>query len=154
MPTSFAAPRIVRLALAALAAEMAILGLPASLAPAWFHGWFPFGRGWVVSTGPYNEHTVVDFGVLAVGLSIVLAWAAIRPARELCRAVLVGALAVNAAHTVFHLVHRGELGLADTLVQNGLLVVATLVNAGALVLVSRTTAKNGTTDEGGGPARA
>jgi len=137
MDKAFPVQPMVRVALAALAAEMAILGLPASLAPAWFHAWFPFDRGWVASTGSFNQHTVADFGYLAVGLSIVLAWAAIRPAPELCRAVLVGAFVVNISHAAYHLSHGGELPVADTVVQNGLLILATVVNAGALVLVLR-----------------
>jgi hypothetical protein len=149
MPTPVPVPRAVRVMVAALAGEMAILGLPASLAPRWFHDWFPFGRGWVASTGPYNEHSVVDFGVVAVGLSLVLGWAAIRPTPELCRAVLVGTLGVNLAHLLFHLAHPAELGRIDTVVQDGLLVLAVLVNAAALVLISRLRAASG---EGSEPA--
>lgn len=163
MQKAFPAQPMVRVALAGLAAEMAILGLPASLAPAWFHAWFPFGRGWVVSTGSLNEHTVADFGYVAVGLSIVLAWAAILPAPELCRAVLVGALVVHVSHAAYHLSHRGELAGADTVVQNGLLILATVVNAGALVMVMRRRAssppvqspvdREPRTVEGNGPAQ-
>ena len=124
--------RPVRIASMALAAEMVLLGLPASVAPRTFYSWFPFGRGWVAGSGPDNEHLVSDFGYAAVALGIVLGWAAVRPGLELSRAALVAALATNAPHTLFHLVHATGLPRVDTVVQNGLLVAATLVNLVAL----------------------
>ena len=51
-----------RVALVALAIGNGATGLLARLSPKTFYDDFPFGRGWVVADGPYNEHLVTDFG--------------------------------------------------------------------------------------------
>jgi uncharacterized membrane protein len=127
----------LRLALALLAVEMFVIGIPAAVAPGWFHRDFPFGRGWVASTGPYNEHSVLDLGYVYVAFGVLLAWAAVRPARELARAALVATLVANVPHLIFHLSHTGPLPLADDVVQSLLLALPTVIALAALLLTVR-----------------
>jgi len=129
--------RWLRLALALLAVEMFVIGLPAALAPDWFFRSFPFGRGWVASTGPYNEHSMLDLGYVYVAFGIVLAWAAVRPVRELTRAALAAALVANVPHLIFHLSHTRQLPLADDVAQSLLLALPTAITIAALLLTLR-----------------
>lgn len=135
--TATAPRRWLRLALAVLAVEMFVIGVPAAVAPDWFFRRFPFGRGWVASTGVYNEHSMLDLGYVYVAFGIVLAWAAVRLGRELTRAALVAALVANVPHLIFHLGHTRALPLADDVAQSLLLALPTAVNLAALLLTLR-----------------
>ncbi|MEU2611673.1 hypothetical protein ABZ570_08835 [Micromonospora sp. NPDC007271] len=125
--------RWLRLGLASLAAEMLLLGLPASAASAWFFDWFPFGRGWIAATGPYHEHVIADLGYAYVGLGAVLVWAAVRPGRELGRAAAAGAAVANVPHLIFHLRHAGDLPTGEAAAENALLALAVVVSVGVLL---------------------
>lgn len=125
--------RWLRLGLSALAFEMLLLGFPATVAPAWFYRWFPFDRGWLTDTGPYNEHSVRDFGYVYLGFALVLVWAAVQLGRQLCLAASAGALLANAPHSLFHLLRPGGLTAADLVVENGLLLIATFVSMAVLI---------------------
>jgi hypothetical protein len=131
---SVVARRSVRIAVAALAFQMFMLGVPASVAPRWFFDEFPLGRAWVAGHGPFNEHAVADFGYLCLGLGVVLLWAALRPGRLLCRAAAAGVTVANVPHLLFHLTHPGDLSFVDNLVQVALLVLAVLVGLAAVAL--------------------
>jgi hypothetical protein len=128
------ARRSVRFAVAALAFEMFLLGIPASVAPRWFFDVFPVGRGWVAGHGPFNQHAITDFGYAYLGLGVVLAWAAFQPGRLLCRVAAAGATVANVPHLLFHLTHPGDLSFGDNLVQAILLVTTVLVGVAAVVL--------------------
>lgn len=112
-------------------------GLPAGLTPHRFWAEFPSGRGWVAATGPYNEHTTRDFGVFALALGVLLAWAALRPQLELIRAALVAALVANVPHTVYHLAHPEQLPPADATAVGLLLGIPAAVNLVAAVVAFR-----------------
>jgi hypothetical protein len=129
-----AARRSVRFAVAALAFEMFLLGIPASVAPRWFFDEFPVGRGWVAGHGPFNEHAIADFGYAYLGLGVVLVWAAVQPSRLLCRVAAAGATVVNLPHLLFHVTHSGDLSFGDNVTQAALLVVAVLVGVAAVLL--------------------
>jgi hypothetical protein len=127
----------LRLALAVLAIEMVVIGGPAAFAPEWFFRSFPFGRGWVASTGAYNEHSMLDLGYVYIAFGVVMVWAAVRLSPELTRAALAGALVANVPHLIFHLSHTRQLPLADDVAQSLLLAVPTAVNLAALLLTLR-----------------
>lgn len=136
-PPTLVNRRWLRIGLAALAFEMLLIGVPASIAPPWFFDWFLLGRGWAGAIGPYNEHYVFDLGLVYVSLGVVLVWAALRLGRELCRASLVASIVANAPHLVYHLNHTHELSLADNVAQDGLLMLLVLVAIQLLVLIAR-----------------
>ncbi len=127
----------LRIGFAALAVQQLALGVPAALIPHWFFTEFPFGRGWLVGTGPYNEHSVLDLGFGYVALGAVLIWAAASPGRELCRAAAFAALIGNVPHLYFHARHTDELPRVDAVVEVALLGFATLVSLLLFIAVFR-----------------
>lgn len=124
----------LRLCLWGLTAEMFVIGGPAATAPGWFFTDFPFGRGWVASAGPYNEHVIRDLGAAYLAFGVVLAWAAIRPDAQLARAATLGAVAANVPHLMFHLMHTAQLPTVDLVAQGASLAISTVVAVGAFGL--------------------
>jgi len=129
--------RWYRVAVGVLAFEMLLLGLLAGVVPAWFYADFPLGRAWVAAMGPYNEHSTLDFGLLALAVGVVLVWAIARPGPALSRAAVIAALIFNLPHAAFHLTHPERLSPGDAVAQNAVLILATVVNVIALLLVFR-----------------
>ena len=120
---------VVRVALLYGAYVNASVGVWATIAPRSFYDSFPgFGRVWVATDGPYNEHLVRDVGALAVGLTILLlaaAWLMTRPM------VLTAGAAMTVAaipHTLYHL-RQSDLyeTSADKAASLGGLVLGTLL---------------------------
>ena len=134
-PPSNGARGFLRFLLAGLAVQMLYIGVLASVAPHWFYGWFPFGRGWAGKLGVYNEHYVIDLGFTFLGLAIVVTWATIRPTLALARAAAVGSIIANAPHLFYHLDHTHVLGLWDNVAQDGILVAATVAGVTILLLL-------------------
>ena len=100
-----------RVALVALAIGNGATGLLARLDPRVFYDDFPFGRGWVVADGPYNEHLVTDFGAALLAIAALCLVAVWRPTREL----VIGAAVVNIVLGAFHIVyHAGVTDLMGT----------------------------------------
>lgn len=125
----------LRFLLGGLAAQMLYIGVLASVAPHWFFGWFPFGRGWAGKIGPYSEHYVIDLGFTFLGLGVVVLWATIRPTLALARAAAAGSILANAPHLFYHLDHIHVLGLWDNVAQDGILVAATVAGIAVLLLL-------------------
>ena len=125
----------VRAALLYGAYVNASVGLWATIAPrSWYDSFPGFGRVWVSTDGPYNEHLVRDVGALGIGLTILLLAAAWLMKREL---VLTAGIAMTVAaipHTLYHLRHSDiyESG-ADKVASLGGLLLGTLL--GIVVLV-------------------
>jgi nucleoside-diphosphate-sugar epimerase len=94
------------LALVYLGLGALIPGLYATFAPRAFFDDFPFGRGWVASEPPYNEHLLRDFGGLNLGLACVLLVAAFVGGRVLVRTAAFASLLFAVPHLTFHLRHR------------------------------------------------
>lgn len=109
----------------------------AQFAPASFYEGFPaFGRAWVAVYGPYNEHLIRDIGGLQLAMAVVLLAALLWPSVALVRVAALASIAWQAPHTVYHLVHVGDLPtLADRLAQS-LLLVFTFAVAVALLFLT------------------
>ncbi|HEX6254895.1 MAG TPA: hypothetical protein VFZ70_03695 [Euzebyales bacterium] len=102
-----------RIALGALAAVAATVGVWALLAPGSFYSDFPFGRAWVAVDGPFNEHLIRDVGALNLGLAVVAAVAAYRAEPALVRLAAAAALVVGAPHLLYHTLHLDGLAPLD-----------------------------------------
>jgi hypothetical protein len=111
----------------------------AQLAPGSFWEGFPgFGRSWVSTDGPYNEHLVRDVGGLQLGMAVVLFAALLRPTGHLLRVAAFASVVWQAPHAVYHLVHAGDLpAFADRVAQSVLLILALAVAVALLVASSR-----------------
>jgi hypothetical protein len=135
-PPAMGARAFLRFGLAGIAAEMLLIAIPASIAPSWFFHWFLFGRGWAGAIGPYNSHYVLDLGYTYLGLGAVVAWAAVRLGRELCRAALVGSILGNLPHVLFHFFHAHAISFWDNVAQDGLLVATVVMAVVCLRVIS------------------
>ena len=133
-PPAIPTRSLMRFGLAGMAVEMFLIGVPASVAPEWFYGWFPFGRGWAGALGAYNEHYVLDLGYVYLALGVVTAWATIQLGRDLCRAVLIASIVANAPHVIFHLFHTHALPAGDNIAQDSLLGITVVIGLALLVL--------------------
>ena len=128
----------VRIGLAVLAVQGAVLGVWAGFAPRSFYDDFPgLGRNRVSVDGPYNEHLVRDVGWLNLALTVITVWAAISLARSLVLAVLVGWLVADLPHLVYHAAHLDGLSTSDGTAEIISLALGPAIAAALLVLVAR-----------------
>src|SRR4051794_30974007 len=129
----------VRIGLAVLAVQTAVLGLWAGFAPRSFYDDFPgLGRMWVSVDGPYNEHLVRDVGWLNLALTVATIWAAVTLARSLVIAVLVAWLVTSVPHLAYHVAHLDGLATGDRVGELASLALAPIVAAGLLAVAART----------------
>ena len=129
--------RWVRLGLAVLAVQGAVLGVWAGFAPRSFYDDFPgFDRMWVAPDGPYNEHLVRDVGELNLALAFVTLAAVVWCTPLLVRLVAGAWLVEGLPHLVYHLRHLDPLA-SDAKVSSiaGLAIVPVI----ALVLLAMAT---------------
>ncbi|GGS67314.1 hypothetical protein GCM10010156_27820 [Planobispora rosea] len=107
-----------RAGLVGLAVIQLVVGTWALVSPTGFYEGFPLpGRRWVALLPPYNEHMLLDFGGLNLGMGVMLAVAGRRPERLLVRTVLAGYLAYAVPHLAFHLGHLGHFPTVDVIGQ-------------------------------------
>jgi ABC-type sugar transport system permease subunit len=129
---------VVRVGLAVLAVQAAMLGVWAGLAPRSFYDDFPgLGRHWVSIDGPYNEHLVRDVGWLNLALTVVTVWAIVTLARSLVLATLVAWLVADLPHLVYHAANLDGLSSSDGTVEIISLALGPAIAAALLVLVAR-----------------
>lgn len=103
-----------RACLALLALSGAFVGVWAGLLPRSFYDDFPgFGRKWVSSDGPFNEHLVRDVGGFYVALAVLAALALVRRDGPTTR--IVGAVwtTFSVPHLAYHAHHLGAYELVD-----------------------------------------
>jgi hypothetical protein len=103
-------PTGLRAGAGVIAANQAVVGAWASVAPRSFYEDFPSGWGWVAMLPPYNVHLVRDVGGLSLGFTVLFTLVMWRPASQLVRAVSVAWLVVAVPHLAFHLTHLRGLG--------------------------------------------
>jgi hypothetical protein len=126
-------PASKQLAAATLAGSAALVGLWAQLAPRSFYESFPLpDHHWIAPTGAFNEHFVRDVGGLYLALTVVSAWAAIRPTLEITRLAGVAWSVFNLPHLLFHVGHLDEFGRVDQI--GNVLTLAGLVALGLVLL--------------------
>ena len=129
---------VVRVGLAVLAIQGAVLGVWAGFAPRSFYDDFPgLGRHWVMVDGPYNEHLVRDVGWLNLALTVVTVWAMVTLARALVLATLVAWLVADLPHLGYHAAHLDGLSTGDGTAEIISLALGPAVAAALLVLVAR-----------------
>ena len=129
---------VVRVGLAVLAVQAAMLGVWAGLAPRSFYDDFPgLGRHWVSIDGPYNEHLVRDVGWLNLALLVVTVWALVTLARSLVIATLVAWLVADLPHLVYHAANLDGLSSSDGTAEIISLALGPAIAAALVVLVAR-----------------
>ena len=123
--------------LACLAFSAAFPGLQATISPLSFYTGFPFGRAWVQMLPPYNEHLIRDVGDFYLAFTILFAWAAWRPSRELV-VPLASAWSVAALlHAVYHARNLDGFGAGDAIALIAVLVTVLALPVLAIALTRR-----------------
>jgi AhpD family alkylhydroperoxidase len=121
--------------LLSLAVPTAVTGAWAAGAPAsWFRDFPGFGRHWLATYGPYDEHLARDFGGALLALAVLLIWTALAPGTPLRRVVPASFLIFALPHLAFHLAHAGELPAGDETVNLVLLTLSVAIPAALLLL--------------------
>ena len=132
----------MRALLAALAVSAAYPGAWAVVAPRSFFDEFPgAGRHWTAELPAYSEHLVTDVGAFYLAFALLLAWAALRPSRELVVPVCSAFALFSALHLAWHAAHLEGLATFDAVAQTASLAAVLAASAGAAVLASRRRAR-------------
>src|SRR5215208_1232035 len=130
--------RLVRALLAALAVSAAYPGAWATLAPRSFFDTFPGAdRHWTAALPAYSEHLVTDVGAFYLGFALLLAWAAVRPSRELVVPACTAFALFSALHLGWHSGNLGALGTFDAVAQTASLAAVLVASIGAAVIAVR-----------------
>ena len=128
----------MRALLAALAVSAAYPGAWAVVAPRSFFDELPgAGRHWTAGLPAYSEHLVTDVGAFYLAFALLLAWAALRPSRELVVPVCSAFALFSALHLAWHCAHLESLATVDAVAQTASLAAVLIASAGAAVLAAR-----------------
>jgi hypothetical protein len=112
----------------------AVVGGWATASPRGFYDDFPGGgHHWVTANGPYDEHLVLDVGLLSLALTLTLVVALWRRDVALVRTAAVAALVFAAPHLAYHVRHLGPLGTHDRVWETVSLTVAVIAPFVALL---------------------
>ena len=129
---------VVRAILLALAAAALYVGAWALFVPRSMFDSFPgFGRAWLRTFPPYNEHLVRDVGGFNLMMAALFIWAAVTLDRRLVRAAALTSLLFALPHLIFHVFHLGGLTAGDQVAQLGSLALAVVLPLVAVMLVGR-----------------
>ena len=110
--------RLLRVGLGCLALSQGVIGGWALFGPDSFYRRFPGGAvGWVSLLPPYNEHLVRDVGALSLALTVLLAYAGVRPEPRTVRLVLVAFAVYAVPHAVFHAGHLEDFPATEATAQ-------------------------------------
>ena len=124
---------LLRVTLACLAFSAAVPGLQATISPSSFYDDFPLGRAWVQMLPPYNEHLIHDVGDFYLAFTILFAWGAWRPSRELVLPLASAWSASALLHVVYHAMHLDGFGAGDAIAL--IFVLATVLALPVLAIV-------------------
>jgi len=126
--------RFNRICSAFLGASGVFIGVWALFFPRAFYDSFPgFGRHWVDTLGPYNEHLARDVGSMYCAMAVMSLWAVAKSSREQFALIGMGWLTFNTAHCIFHLHHLGVYRTVDQVGNVVLLVSVTALSCLMLV---------------------
>jgi hypothetical protein len=107
-------PGILRVGLVILALPQLAIGIWALVSPrGWFDTFPGGGHHWLPAYGAYNSHLATDVGAAFLALGVVLVLAALWLDRRLVQAALVGYLAYEVPHFVYHLANDHRLPAGD-----------------------------------------
>jgi hypothetical protein len=124
-------PGILRLGLVILALPQLAIGIWALVSPrGWFDTFPGGGHHWLPAYGAYNSHLATDVGAAFLALGVILVLAAAWLDRRLVQAALIGFLAYQIPHFVYHLANDHRLSAGDHAASDvslGLAVVLALV---------------------------
>lgn len=106
--------RVQRVGLAVLALSSAVIGFWAVFAARSFYDHFPGGgREWVAADGPFNAHLVRDVGSLNLGLTVMLAAAAVTLVPALVRTAAAASIVAAVPHLLYHATHLDPFSTGD-----------------------------------------
>jgi hypothetical protein len=105
--------RGVRFFLWQLAAVGAFLGTYAQFFPRAFYDDFPFGREWVATDGPYNEHLVRDFGAMNLAMTFLTLGAIVMSSLLVARISAGAWLVFSVPHALYHFRHLEHYDAVD-----------------------------------------
>lgn len=129
----------VKASLAFLAANAALLGFWATVAPHAFYRGFPgLGAHWVEVDGPFNAHLASDVGELSLALLVVTVAALGSRHRSLTRTAGVAWMVSAVPHLAYHVAHRHVLGTADQVASLGGLALQGVLAVAIVVLAPPT----------------
>jgi hypothetical protein len=129
--------RVLRVGLVALTIPNLVVGGWLLFASRSFYENFPgFGHRWVGALGPYDQHTLTDFGGALLALALLTGLAAVWMERRLVQAALLTVLLQSVAHFIYHLTRLGSLPTGDD-IANQLSLAYGVVLAGALLSLTR-----------------
>ena len=98
--------RLVVFGVAMLAFIDVLTGLWAVIDPTgWFRDFPGTGAHWIAAAPPYNHHLVTDAGAGFLGVGVVLFLAVLWRERRVMQVALLGSLAHDLPHFMFHLLH-------------------------------------------------
>jgi len=127
-----------RIGLILVAAGNAELGIWGVVAPHSFYRSYPgFGHHWVSALGVYNEHLVRDFAAASLGLSVMLAAAAIWFERRIVLIAGTAFLAATLPHFAYHVTTTESFSTADNTASLGAFVLEMVVVALAMLTAAR-----------------
>jgi hypothetical protein len=105
---------VLRVGLVALTIPNVVVGAWLLFASRSFYEHFPgLGNRWVGPLGPYDQHTLTDFGGALLALALLTGLAALWMERRLVQAALLTVLLQSVAHFVYHLTRLGSLPTGD-----------------------------------------
>ena len=105
---------VSRVALALSAVTGFVLAAWILMAPRSFYDDFPgFGRGWIESDGPFNEHLLRDYGAATLGLAVLAVCAFIWLTRPLVVATGLAIVVAGLPHFGYHLANLDPFSTGD-----------------------------------------
>jgi len=124
-------PGVLRVGLVILGLPQLAIGVWALASPrGWFDSFPGGGHHWLGAYGPYNAHLATDVGATFAAIGVVMLLAALWLDRRLVQAALIGYLAYEVPHFVYHLGADHRLAGADHAASDislGLTVILALV---------------------------
>ncbi|MFQ6327352.1 MULTISPECIES: hypothetical protein [unclassified Nocardia] len=130
---------IVRIMLAILAVQGAIVGLWAVFAPhSWYTSFPGFGMHWISVDGPYNHHLAGDVGAFFLALTAITIAALVINGTAVARVAGIGWLTFGLPHFIYHAFHKpAEMGAGSFTLSLLAAAVLVILGLGCVVIPPR-----------------